>query len=63
LARLAGKNGWTLAEAVGDATPDGMQCLLNAATWDADGFPDDVRAYAVEHVGERAGVSLFVRLR
>ena len=56
LAPLAGKNGWTLAEAAGDATPDGMQRLLNAATWDADGVRDDVRAYAVEHLGERDGV-------
>ncbi|WP_399341312.1 IS701 family transposase [Umezawaea sp. Da 62-37] len=56
LAPLAGKNGWTLAEAAGDATPDGMQRLLNAAAWDADGVRDDVRAYAVEYLGERDGV-------
>jgi SRSO17 transposase len=56
LAPLAGKNGWTLAEAAGDATPDGMQRLLNAATWDADGVRDEVRAYVVEHLGERDGV-------
>jgi hypothetical protein len=56
LAPLAGKNGWTLAEAAGEATPDGMQRLLNAATWDADGIRDGLRAYAVEHLGERAGV-------
>jgi hypothetical protein len=35
LAPLAGKNGWTLAEVAGDATPDGMQRLPNAANWDA----------------------------
>lgn len=29
LAPLAGKNGWTLAEAAGDQAPDGMQRLLN----------------------------------
>jgi hypothetical protein len=34
---LERKNGWTLAEFAGDATPDGMQRLLNAACWDADG--------------------------
>src|SRR4051812_18117621 len=33
-----------------------MQRLLNAAMWDADGVRDDVRAYAVEHLGERDGV-------
>jgi SRSO17 transposase len=56
LAPLAGKNGWTLAEAAGDATPDGMQRLLNAVSWDADGVRDDLRAYAVEHLGARDGV-------
>jgi SRSO17 transposase len=53
---LERKNGWTLAEAAGELTPDGMQRLLNAAMWDADGVRDDVRAYAVEHLGERDGV-------
>lgn len=56
LAPLASKNGWTLAEAAGDATPDGMQRLLNAAAWDADGVRDDVRAYVVEHLGSPDGV-------
>jgi SRSO17 transposase len=56
LAPLAGKNGWTLAEVAGDATPDGMQRLLNAANWDADGVRDDLRSYVVEHLGEPGGV-------
>ncbi len=29
------KNGWQLAELAGEATPDGMQRLLNTAKWDA----------------------------
>ena len=53
LAPLAVKNGWTLAEAAGDATPDGMQRLLNAAAWDADGVRDDVRGYVARHLGVR----------
>ncbi|WP_156959597.1 IS701 family transposase [Nocardia sp. BMG51109] len=56
LAPLAGKNGWTLAEAAGERTPDGMQRLLHAAAWDADGVRDDVRSYAVEHLGDPDGV-------
>jgi SRSO17 transposase len=56
LAPLAGKNGWTLAEVAGDATPDGMQRLLNSATWDADGVRDDLRGYVVGHLGEPGGV-------
>ena len=30
------KNGWQLAEAVGESDPQGMQRLLHAACWDAD---------------------------
>jgi len=56
LAPLAVKNGWTLAEAAGDATPDGMQRLLNAAAWDADGVRDDVRGYVARHLGSADGV-------
>src|SRR4051794_27384896 len=46
------KNGWQLAEAAGEATPDGMQRLLAAAEWDADVVRDDLRAYVVEHLGD-----------
>jgi SRSO17 transposase len=56
LAPLASKNGWTLAEAAGDATPDGMQRLLNRAAWDAGGVRDDVRGYVVRHLGDAGGV-------
>ena len=45
------KNGWQLAEYAGEATPDGMQRLLNASTWDVDGVRDDVREYVVEELG------------
>jgi SRSO17 transposase len=56
LAPLAAKNGWTLAEAAGDATPDGMQRLLNAAAWDAGGVRDGIRAYVAGHLGAADGV-------
>ena len=56
LAPLASKNGWTLAEAAGNATPDGMQRLLNRAAWDADGVRDDVRGYVVRYLGDAGGV-------
>ena len=55
-APIAGKNGWTLAEVAGESTPDGMQRLLNAASWDADGVRDDPRAYVVEQLGDHDGV-------
>jgi len=56
LAPLANKNSWTLAEAAGEKTPDGMQRLLNRAGWDCDGTRDDVRSYVVRHLGAAGGV-------
>jgi SRSO17 transposase len=56
LAPVADKNGWTLSEIAGDSVPDGMQRLLNAAAWDADGVRDDLRTYVVEHLGNPDGV-------
>jgi SRSO17 transposase len=50
------KNGWTLAEQAGDATPDAMQRLLNHAEWNADAVRDDLRDYVMEHLGEDAAV-------
>ncbi len=50
------KNGWQLAEAAGDATPDGMQDFLSRMQWDADLVRDDLRAYAVEHLGDNQAV-------
>jgi SRSO17 transposase len=50
------KNGWQLAEAAGDRTPDGVQDFLSRMHWDADLVRDDLRAYAVEHLGDAQAV-------
>jgi SRSO17 transposase len=50
------KNGWTLAEQAGDATPDAMQRLLNHADWNADAVRDDLRDYVVERLGDERAV-------
>src|SRR5215216_6018148 len=50
------KNGWQMAEAVGDSTPDGMQRLLNQAEWDTDLVRDDLREYVVEHFADERAV-------
>ena len=47
------KNGWTLAEAAGDAGPQGMQRLLNYYAWDADALRDDIRNAVIEAIGDR----------
>ena len=46
------KNGWQLAELLGETTPDGVQRLLNAADWDADAVRDDLRTSVVQHLGD-----------
>ena len=56
LERVERKNGWQLAEHLGEPGPQGVQRLLNAADWDADAVRDDLRAYVVEHLGDPAGV-------
>jgi SRSO17 transposase len=53
---LERKNGWQLAEAAGDATPDGVQDFLSRMRRDADAVRDDLRAYVVEHLGDPEAV-------
>jgi SRSO17 transposase len=60
LKRVARKNGWQLAEAIGETGPRGVQRLLSAATWDTDGVRDDLRNYVVDHLGDNATGVLIV---
>jgi SRSO17 transposase len=55
LSPLERKNGWQLAEAAGDPTPDGVQDFLSRMHWDADAVRDDLRAY----VGSRHGSAVY----
>ncbi len=50
------KNGWQLAEQVGNTTPYAVQRLLSSYRWDADLVRDDLRDYVVEHLGQEDGV-------
>jgi hypothetical protein len=43
LSDLPHKNCWTIAEHVGDPTPDGLQHLPGRAKWDADQVRDNLR--------------------
>jgi SRSO17 transposase len=52
LGHIERKNGWQLAEALGEGGPQGMQRLLNAADWDAEAVRDDLRAYVLEHLAD-----------
>lgn len=44
------KNGWQLAEQVGNQTPYGIQNFLGRAQWDANAVRDELRTYAIEHL-------------
>ncbi len=46
------KNGWQLAEAMGEADPNGAQRLLYAARWDADAVRDELQRFVMEHFGD-----------
>jgi SRSO17 transposase len=50
------KNGWQLAELAGEATPDGMQRLLNTAHWDVDQVRDDLQEYVLTHLADPEAV-------
>jgi SRSO17 transposase len=56
LAPVERKNGWQIAELVGDATPTGMQQFIRASVWDEHALRDQLREYVVEHLGEPGGV-------
>lgn len=57
LAEIRRKNGWQMAEAIGEAQPRSTQRILNGARWDANAVRDDLREYVVEHLGkEESGV-------
>jgi len=56
LSAVERKNGWQLAEAAGDRTPDGVQDFLARAHWQADLVRDDLRAYVVAHLGDGQAV-------
>ncbi len=56
LAPVERKNGWQLAEELGERGPRGVQRLLGDADWDEEAVRDDLRAYIIEHLGEENGV-------
>ena len=53
-AALARRNGWTIAEHVGDRTPGRTQRLLNRASWDTFAAMGVVRRFAVAGLDEAA---------
>ncbi|MFP4005068.1 MAG: IS701 family transposase [Alphaproteobacteria bacterium] len=56
LSGIERKTGWLMAEQAGLARPYRIQSLLGRSHWDADALRDEVRAYAVEALGDPDGV-------
>jgi hypothetical protein len=56
LGRVERKNGWQLAEELGESGPQGVQRLLNAAQWDEEAVRDELRGYVMEYLKEEHGV-------
>jgi len=56
LAPVDRKNGWQLAEALGERGPHGVQRLLAEADWDQEAVRDDLRTYVLAHLGEEADI-------
>jgi SRSO17 transposase len=56
LSPMARKNGWTIAEYVGEPEPTPLQRFLNLSPWDADALLDLNREYAMEHLAEEGAI-------
>ena len=50
LGRVERKNGWQMAEYLGDATPHPVQRLLDRAVWNVDDVRDEIIRYARSHL-------------
>ena len=58
LSPIERKNGWQIAEELGEATPYSVQYLLNRARWDADELRDILLKYVCEKLGDENGVGV-----
>lgn len=56
LAPIQRKNGWTIAEYVGELEPTALQRFLNLSPWDADALLGLNREYAMEHLASPAAI-------
>jgi len=58
MASVPRKNGWQVAEVIGDRTPDATQRLLYQAQWSADTARDRLLQYVIEVFGEEDGIAV-----
>jgi len=50
------KNGWQMAEYLGESTPYSIQQFIYRGRYRADGLKNELRAYVAEELGEEEGV-------
>ena len=50
IARVDRKNGWQLADYLGDETPKNLQHFIARSQWNADEVRDDLQRYVIEHL-------------
>ena len=58
LASVPRKNGWQVAEVIGDRIPDATQRLLYQAQWSADAARDRLLQYTIEVFGDEDGIGV-----
>jgi SRSO17 transposase len=56
MSKASRKNGWQVAEEMGEATPYAMHHVLDRARWDCDGVRDALRAYIWETLADPKGI-------
>src|SRR5216683_1686368 len=56
LAPVERKNGWQMAEELGEANAHGVQRLLEEADWDEEEVRDELRTHVIEQLGEPGGI-------
>jgi SRSO17 transposase len=56
LSPIVRKNGWQIAEDIGDKTPHGVQEFFNRHRWEPDDMRDDLQPCIIEHFGDDDGV-------
>uniref|UniRef100_UPI001EF42303 IS701 family transposase n=1 Tax=Frankia sp. CiP3 TaxID=2880971 RepID=UPI001EF42303 len=56
LSQLERKNGWTIAEYVGEREPKALQRFINLSPWDADAVLACNREYAMEYLADPGGI-------
>lgn len=56
IAPINRKNGWQMAEEIGDSTPYGVQSFFLRHRWDSDDVRDDLQKCVVDHFGDDDGI-------